>query len=203
MKNAAKVIDQKTIFFDALKEHLPEDQVSRIRTDAKRRLAKMYTLHPDLPKGVGMHVYNFIFPSAAIYLAIKAENEDIAYAVMEKCMREKSSKMGESLRKMSRIPGFSRFFMSMWDPVSHKMFGPSSGFKNVFYKKEKNEYRMDILSCPYCRYLTKVGCPELTVLFCKNDEYSYGNMEGLRFIRTQTLGSGGEKCDFKLVLEKK
>ena len=55
---------------------------------------------------------------------------------------------------------------------------------------------MDILKCPYCKYCLELGCPELTPLFCENDDYVYGNVSGLRFTRTQTLGKGGDRCDF-------
>ena len=57
---------------------------------------------------------------------------------------------------------------------------------------------MDILECPYNKYFTELGCPELTKIFCRNDELAYGNLPGLNFIRTTTLGRGGERCDFCL-----
>ena len=101
---------------------------------------------------------------------------------------------------MSKIPGFKRFFLSMWGPVSRKMFGEESGFKNVFYPCAKGEFRMDITQCPYHKYLTELGCPEINTLFCDNDIYSYGNIPGLRFTRTKTIGAGDDVCDFKMEL---
>ena len=65
-------------------------------------------------------------------------------------------------------------------------------------KKKKGEYRMDIVSCPYWRYMTDLGCPELTKIFCDNDERVYGNLPGLKFERTGTLGKGAKRCDFYL-----
>ena len=82
--------------------------------------------------------------------------------------------------------------------MSHKMFGETSGFKNVFYPKEKGCFRMDITQCPYNKYLTEQGCPELNVLFCENDVYTYGNLPGLKFTRTKTIGAGDDLCDFKM-----
>lgn len=70
------------------------------------------------------------------------------------------------------------------------------GFRNVFYPKKKGEYRMDIVECPYNRYFTELGTPELTQIFCINDECTYGDIPGLEFIRKTTLGTGGDKCDF-------
>lgn len=43
-------------------------------------------------------------------------------------------------------------------------------------------------------------CPEVNVLFCENDIHSYGNLPGLKFTRTKTIGAGDELCDFKMEL---
>ena len=115
-------------------------------------------------------------------------------------MAEKSDKMGQMIAKCCKIPGFKKFFLSMWDTMSHKMFGETAGFKNVFYPKEKSCFRMDITQCPYHTYLTEASCPELNVLFCENDVHSYGNLPGLKFTRTKTIGAGDELCDFKMEL---
>ena len=94
--------------------------------------------------------------------------------------------------------GNEQLLYRLWDPISRKMFGESCGFQNVFYPREKGAYRMDVVACPYNRYFTELGCPELTKIFCENDERTYGNLPGLQFIRTSTLGKGGERCDFYL-----
>jgi hypothetical protein len=176
--------------------------IEKIWTDAEHRLFEMYAGHTDLPEGVRAHTDNFIFPAAAIYLAMKEVDKDAAYEIMKKVMAEKSGKFGKTLAKWCKIPGFRKFFLSMWDTISHKSFGESSGFENVFYPKEKGCFRMDITQCPYHTYLTEAGCPELNVLFCENDVHSYGNLPGLKFTRTKTIGAGDELCDFKMELVK-
>jgi hypothetical protein len=35
-----------------------------------------------------------------------------------------------------------------------------------------------------------------------NDIYAYGYLNGIRFTRTETIGTGGSKCDFGLVRDK-
>lgn len=87
-------------------------------------------------------------------------------------------------------------FVKAWDPMTRKMFGSKSGFQNVFYPKKKGEFRMDIVACPYVKYFTALGCPELTKIFCANDDRCYGNLPGLEFRRTGTLGTGASRCDF-------
>ena len=95
-----------------------------------------------------------------------------------------------------KVPGMRSLFVKIWDPMVKKLFGPNNGFQNVFYPKKKGEYRMDVISCPYCRYFTELSCPELTKLYCENDDQIYGNLPGLKFERTGTLGKGAERCDF-------
>jgi len=95
-----------------------------------------------------------------------------------------------------RVPGMRSLFVRVWDPLTRKIFGSSCGFKNTFYPKEKGAYRMDVTVCPYFRYFTELGCPELTKIFCENDERIYGNLPGIEFTRTGTLGKGAERCDF-------
>ena len=197
-KKTTKTMKGKTAFKYEIAERMSEAECDSIWRDAHKRLYKMYVEHSDMSKGVAMHTDSFIFPAAAIYLSMKEVDKDMAYDVMKKVMAEKSTKTGQSIAKLCKIPGFNKFFLGMWDSLSHKMFGEAAGFKNVFYPKEKGCFRMDIIQCPYHKYLTELGCPELNILFCENDEHSYGNLPGLKFSRTKTSGAGDELCDFKM-----
>lgn len=202
MITAEKALKGKKSFKEEMDKRLTKEDSEKAWTDAHKRLAKMYKEHDDLPKGVRAHTDSFIFPAAAIYLSIKEVAPAEAFGIMRDVMRARTEKMGRMLAKMCRIPGFKPFFLKMWDVMSHKMFGPTAGFKNVFYPKEKNAFRMDITECPYHKYLTELGCPEINILFCDNDVYTYGNLPGLKFIRTKTIGGGAELCDFRMEREK-
>ncbi|MCR5635262.1 MAG: L-2-amino-thiazoline-4-carboxylic acid hydrolase [Lachnospiraceae bacterium] len=201
-KKTVKTLKGKEFFKEELVSRVTLDDREKIWRDAHKRLYRMYLEHQNLPRGVAMHTDEFIFPAAAIYLAMKEVNSDMAYEVMKKVMVEKSTKIGQSIAKCCKIPGFKKFFLGMWDSMSHKMFGETAGFKNVFYPKEKGCFRMDITQCPYNRYLTELDCPELNILFCENDVHQYGNLPGLKFTRTKTIGAGDELCDFKMELVK-
>ena len=199
-KKAWKVLKRKKLFKTEIAKRFAPSESEKIWADAENRLFELYASHTDLPKGISAHTDSFIFPAAAIYLAMKEADSEIAYDIMKTKMAEKSDKMGQMIAKCCRFPGFKKFFLGMWDSVSHKMFGESAGFKNVFYPKEKDCFRMDITQCPYHTYLTEAGCPELNILFCENDVHSYGNLPGLKFTRTKTIGASDELCDFKMEL---
>lgn len=178
-------------------------EAEKIWNRAKEILKEIEDKYPDLSKGQQMHA-SFIFPAAAVQLAIKEIKGDaeIGYRAISKFSWSSSREKGESLQKMAKIPGFTQLFVKLWDPISHKFFGPDAGFENVFYPKKKGEYKMDIIACPYNRYFTELGTPELTKIFCINDECTYGDIPGLEFSRSQTLGKGGEKCDFYIRVQK-
>ena len=50
-------------------------------------------MYPNLPKGVRAHTDSFIFPAAAIYLAIKEVDADKAFEIMRVVMKEKTEKL--------------------------------------------------------------------------------------------------------------
>jgi len=199
-KKTIKIMKSKKVFREEISKRMSAANKEKVWKAAHKRLYKMYIEHRDLPKGVSMHTDSFIFPAAAIYLSMKEIDPDVAYDVMKKVMAERSDNMGKMLAKCCKLPGFKTFFLRMWDPMSHKMFGEASVFKNVFYPTEKGCFRMDITQCPYNKYLTEQGCPELNILFCENDVHSYGSLPGLKFSRTKTIGAGDELCDFKMEL---
>ncbi len=163
------------------------------------KLAELLNRYDSLSKGERLHTDQKIFPAAAVYLTTKEYiGQEKAYAVIENAAIEGCRGTAKSLAGMMKIPGMRSLFVRLWDPMTRKMFGADSGFRNVFYPKKKGEYRMDVVSCPYCRYYTELGCPELTKIFCENDERVYGNLPGLKFERRGTLGKGADCCDFYL-----
>ena len=199
MTTAQKIMKKKQFIKDEMDRQLTLKRSNFIWRKATKRLDSILDQYKDLPKGVHTHTDSFIFPAAAIYLTAKKYiPAEKAYSIIENAAVANTTAAREKLVKLMKIPGMAGLFVRMWDPVSRKMFGENCGFKNVFYPKEKNAYRMDIIACPYNRYFTELGCPELTKIFCENDDRTYGNLPGLKFIRTGTLGKGAQKCDFYL-----
>ena len=168
---------------------------------ATGRLDEIRTRYGTLPKGVRTHT-DKIFPAAAVYLTVKEElGEKTAYSVLENASVKLCAEVAPKLTKLMKLPGMRGLFVKLWDPMTRKMFGPENGFRNVFYPRKKGEYRMDVISCPYFRYFTELGCPEITKIFCENDDRIYGCLPGLKFQRTGTLGKGAERCDFRMKKE--
>ena len=199
MENAEKIMKKKAAVKAEMDKDLPRTQSDTLWREATTKLDGFLTQYRALPKGVHMHMDSRILPSAAIYLTVKdVIGKDNAYRVIENAAVQKCKPIEKKLRKLMKLPGMQSLFLKAWDPMTKKLFGPGNGFRNVFYPKKKGEYRMDVTACPYCRYFTELGCPELTKIFCENDERIYGNLPGLAFERKGTLGKGADRCDFCL-----
>ncbi len=196
-KTAAQIMKKKGVIRAEIERQMPKAQADALWRQATERLASIMARYADLPKGLRPHTDARIFPSAAIYLTAKERlGEKAAYGIIEDAAVALTGRYAKKLAGLMRVLGMRSLFIRIWDPMTRKIFGPDNGFKNVFYPKKKGEYRMDILECPYCRYFTALGCPELTKIFCANDDRMYGSLPGLAFERTGTLGRGAERCDF-------
>lgn len=109
-KKACKVMKSKKLFKTEIAKRFAPSETEKIWADAENRLFELYASHTDLPKGVSAHTDSFIFPAAAIYLAMKEADSEIAYDIMKTKMAEKSDKMGQMIAKCCRFPGFKKFF---------------------------------------------------------------------------------------------
>lgn len=197
MKTAKQIMKKKAGMKKEIEKRLPREQADALWQQATDKLTSILAEHADLPKGYRAHTDMRIFPSAAVYLTAKESlGEKEAFAIVENAAVELTNGLGKKLAALMRVPWVRPLFIRMWDPLTRKIFGPDNGFKNRFYPKKKGEYRMDVLACPYCRYFTELGCPELTRIYCENDERTYGNLPGIVFERTGTLGKGADRCDF-------
>ena len=196
-KTAEKIMKKKAVIRAEIERKMPKAQADALWRQATERLAAILARYADLPEGVRPHTDVRIFPSAAIYLTAKERlGREAAYAIIEGSAVELTAKYAKMLAGLLRVPGLRSLFIRIWDPLTRKTFGPKNGFKNMFHPKVKGEFRMDILACPYFRYFTELGCPELTKVFCENDDRMYGNLPGIVFERTGTLGKGADRCDF-------
>lgn len=203
MKDAERIMKKKAVIKTALDKALPRAQSDALWREATARLDGLLGRYRALPKGVHMHTDSRILPSAAIYLTVKeAVGPQRAYRIIEDAAVQGCAEIERKLQRLMKLPGMPGLFLKAWDPLTRKLFASGNGFQNVFYPKKEGEYRMDVTACPYCRTFTELGCPELTKIFCENDERIYGRLPGLKFERTGTLGKGAARCDFHLTLSK-
>ena len=129
----------------------------------------------------------------AIYGPLKAcVGEETAIATLADAMKPASMKKHAKLEKLP-----APLFMRVALLVTSVMYSEKAGFKRRWHGNTNVERRYDLLTCPYVQVLTEMGCPEACRCICIQDDYAFCNMSnGVEFLRTKTLGRGGDCCDF-------
>ena len=75
---------------------------------------------------------------------------------------------------------------------------PRQGWDAEIIEDSEQSFAINMRSCFYLDVLTAYGAPELTPVFCRMDGLLYeGLPEAIAWERTQTLGEGGDCCDFR------
>lgn len=179
-----------------------KDQVESLWKVADAQLEHLLVAYRDIPKGHRMHIHNTILPRIAIYRALQQAMPEDAMGIMDETVKKQAMAMGGMLGSILKFPGMKGFFILMFRVAARKMFGPSAGFAQTFHHADKGSVMFDITQCPYCEVCSACGCWELTHTFCDSDVYCYGALPGIVFERTQTLGTGGACCDFKVSMQR-
>ena len=102
---------------------------------------------------------------------------------------EKAHKL---LKTFFHIPRFFRLFCLF---MKKGMSGDEI-WKSRILSDDGRCYRVDVLKCLWADTCKFFECPELCEIFCLCDHIVFGNIKGLVFERSRTLGMNGEKCDF-------
>ena len=148
-----------------------------------------------------MHLSDTILPTAAVYKALLETDPDNALAIIHGAIIRLCKKGNLLLRGLLHVPGMKGLFMHLLPKMALGMFGRDCGFDYVHYYADSTRLEMDITRCPYCKHAALLGVEALIPTFCGSDFATYGGLPGIRFERTSTLGTGGDKCDFRFIRE--
>ena len=181
-----------------LERRLGKETADRIMKASDVKYLDLQREYSHLPAEVKQHT-DLIFINAAVYLCIcdHLPKED-AYQIMEDATLKYALAIGKLLDRATRLPGMAKLFIKVFQKMLVSSFNESAGFALTYHEKTSTSVSVDITACPYLKYFTAAGCPELCKGACISDDACYGHMKRVEFKRTQTLGRGGECCDFRL-----
>ena len=135
-----------------------------------------------------------ILPRVALYKTLKADEKlsESAYDLTHQYMVEVIGKQKhKSTAALEIIPGFYRIYSRSFLRIMR-----TTDLQKSTQVEGKDFYNITITDCLWHNACKEFGCPELCSAFCDVDDVTYGNLRKLGFTRTQTLGKGGECCDF-------
>ena len=201
MKRGVTVLNHDTGFRNMKKDlvrRYGKEAADRIWEKAGNHLEALCGQYAHLPKAVKVHTDGNMFRNAAMYMAIKEEYPADAIEILENGVEKEGKRVAKLLSALLRIPGTKRLMLVVFAKMLDSFFGEEAGFRSTKHCISKDEVHFDINQCPYCKYLAEIGCPEIIRFSCEVDEWIYGNLPGMEFHRTGTIGTGADKCDFCL-----
>ena len=86
-------------------------------------------------------------------------------------------------------------FFSLFRWAFRKTTSSSDAWVSTF-EEQPEEFDLTIHQCLWHDTCVSCGCPEVCRFFCECDNYAFGDLKKVGFRRTQTLGTGGDCCDF-------
>ncbi len=135
-----------------------------------------------------------ILPRIALYKTLLKDDlsEDNVYNYMRKYMIDKVAvKKHSSTAKMELVPGFYSIYGKIFLKIMR-----TTDLQVSVQKHGKGYFDVTIKKCLWHTACVENGCAELCRLFCDVDDVTYGGLKKIGFARTQTLGYGGNCCDF-------
>ena len=164
------------------------------------RYDELYAARPrfDLP-ALRKHLGN-ILAGLALYQTLREENDDqeAVMAEIDQILAAWVEHSGQ--HKLMRIMGrLSDPFavLRIGNRVVLKMSYPPEGWTVEWVEDSERCIAYDISECFYLNMLTAYGAPELTAHFCRGDDVQFGNIPGVAWERTKTLGRGDDRCNFR------
>lgn len=152
--------------------------------------------HPALRQ----HLEEGTLPALAFYQTLREENDDqeAALAEMDRILAALVERSGR--RKLVQIIG------RLPDPFAvlrianrwaMKRVYPPEGWRFEWVEDSDQCIAYDARECFYLNMLTAYGAPELLAHLCVADDLLFGDLPGIAWERTKTLGRGDDRCDFR------
>lgn len=166
------------------------------------RSAALFAENAGASKALMTHLEQLL-PMIALYEKAKelTGSRDEALAFFDQWAFIEAEKMMKYARALMKL-GLYRLMPALCEWLLPRMFGHAAGFD---YRRVPGAptFAADMTRCPYVETCAKYGVPELAQISCRADDITYGNLHPhLIWARTQTLGTGGSCCDFRLYVKK-
>lgn len=185
-------------FERTVRERWPE-RAGELTVAMRARLSQLLVENAGASRALAMHLTSQILPGVAAYETLqKVMSAEEALATVHGYTTQNALDSRSSFQAALRVPGLYRLVPWIFTVGTHVAFGEEAGFADEEHNAP-GVWRIDMTRCPYHDFCLRYGCPELCQCFCDSDDTTYTDLHpGLVWRRTQTLGRGGDRCDFCL-----
>ena len=187
-------IKQQKIIKNFLFSELDTEVAQKIFDEQNNILDKIILNAFNKTKNQLKTLKNTILPRIALYKALNNYGfsmEDSNNHMKNYMLNYIAKSKHNSMVKMEKVPGFYSLYSKIFLKIMRKTDLQQS-------KQKHNAKSLDvtITKCLWHQACVENECPELCRLFCDVDNITYGELNKIGFTRTQTLGYGGDCCDF-------
>ena len=146
------------------------------------------------------HYEEGILPSLALYQTLRetGEDQEAALAEMDRIIAAQLEQSGRRrlVQILGRLPDPFAVLrvLNRW-ALRHRY--PPEGWRFEWVEDSDQCIAYDARECFYWNVLTACGAPELTAHLCAIDDLLYGDLPGIAWERTKTLGRGDDRCNFR------
>jgi hypothetical protein len=147
------------------------------------------------------HLEGSILPVLSLYLGLKSIglSQESAIKETQRLFFLTLKKIRQQQLFLGKLPFAYSIYRAMIRPVM-KIGFPDEGFQTDWIETSKLQLAFNMTGCFYLNILTEFSSPELTQVFCNADDYIYTDVSPhIGWERTQTMGRGGDFCDFRFV----
>lgn len=187
-------IKQQKIIINFLFSELDTEVAQKIFDEQNNILDKIFLNAFNKTKNQLKTLKNTILPRIALYKALNNYGfsmEDSNNHMKNYMLNYIAKSKHNSMVKMEKVPGFYSLYSKMFLKIMRK-----TDLQQSKQKHDAKSFDVTITKCLWHQACVENECPELCRLFCDVDNITYGELNKIGFTRTQTLGYGGDCCDF-------
>lgn len=187
-------IKQQKIIKNFLFSELDTEVAQKIFDEQNNILDKNFLNAFNKTKNQLKTLKNAILPRIALYKALNNYGfsmEDSNNHMKNYMLNYIAKSKHNSMVKMEKVPGFYSLYSKIFLKIMRK-----TDLQQSKQKHNAKSFDVTITKCLWHQACVENECPELCRLFCDVDNITYGELNKIGFTRTQTLGYGGDCCDF-------
>lgn len=187
-------IKQQKIIKNFLFSELDTEVAQKIFDEQNNILDKIILNTFNKTKNQLKTLKNTILPRIALYKALNNYGfsmEDSNNHMKNYMLNYIAKSKHNSMVKMEKVPGFYSLYSKIFLKIMRK-----TDLQQSKQKHDAKSFDVTIAKCLWHQACVENECPELCRLFCDVDNITYGELNKIGFTRTQTLGYGGDCCDF-------
>ncbi len=179
-----------------VKSKFNEEQVKDIVDYYEKEMKRILDIEVNfLTKNQYKAARKTVLPKIILYKAfIRHIDSELAKSYGKEILEFES----DGFRKFTNFMTNSNFRIQIFKKLFKKIL-KSDVWDSTIKEYNKKCFNFNMDRCLYSDLCNKYDASEFCTVYCQGDYFVFGGMNKLKFERSQTIGEGGEVCDFHFI----